>query len=80
MVELLGAVLLLDMDWAPTSSGYGHGCSEGYGDSISEGSGSGKSIGFGLEWKNLFPSGCGYGTSTGAGGFNGHNGLGYCDD
>ncbi len=61
-----------------TSSGYGNGCSEGYGDMVFEGTGSGKSCGFGLEWKNLLPSGCGYGTSTGAGGFtDGHTGWGY---
>jgi len=61
----------------PSSMGYGHGCSEGYGDMVSEGTGTGKSAGYGLEWKDLLPSGCGYGTSTGAGGLNGHNGWGY---
>jgi len=62
----------------PSSMGYGHGYSEGYGDMIFEGTGSGKSAGYGLEWKDLLPSGCGYGTSTGAGGFtDGHTGWGY---
>lgn len=63
--------------FGPSSSGYGHGCSEGYGDAVSEGTGSGKSIGFGLEWKNHLPSGYGQGISNGAGTFNGNKGWGY---
>ena len=63
--------------FGPSSSGYGHGCSEGYGDSIYEGTGSGKASGFGLEWKNHLPSGHGQGISNGAGAFNGNKGWGY---